>query len=161
MFFCPIHTKFINTLTNNRQEQYKIFTSFFHLKFLEKTAQLFIDATFKSSPKNYYQLLNIIAYNQKENFIMPVAFILISSKSYSSYIKIFKDIKFLLVSNNIRVKFKNIIFLCDFEKSLIKSIREESHESKLNGCYFHYVKSIWKKIRNLGLAKKNFWKLLN
>lgn len=88
-------------------------------------------------------------------------FILKSSKSYSSYIKIFKDIKFLLVSNNIQVDFKIIKFLCDFEKSLIKSIREEFHESKLNGCYFHYVKSIWKKILNLGLAKKNFWKLQN
>ena len=57
--FCPIYTKFINPLKKNREEQYIIFTSIFHLKFLEKCSQTFIDGTFKSSPKNFYQILNI------------------------------------------------------------------------------------------------------
>ena len=66
--FCPIYTKFINHLKKNREEQYIIFTSIFHLKFLEKCSQIFIDGTFKSSLKNFYQILNILAYNEKEFF---------------------------------------------------------------------------------------------
>ena len=60
--FCISNTKFINPKKTNRQEQYIIFTTFFQLKFLEKTKTLFMDGTFKCTPTNYYQLFNIIAY---------------------------------------------------------------------------------------------------
>ena len=152
--FCPIYTRFINPLKKNREEKFIIFTSIFHLKFLSDSNQIFVDATFKSSPNNFYQLLNIMAYNKNNNFFMPIAFILMSNKSLTSYEKIFDEIIFLLKVYKININFKNIRFLCDFEKSLLKAIRNKFNGSKINGCYFHFVKSLWKKMRNLGFTKK-------
>ena len=152
--FCPkfqIH----KSIKKNREEQYIIFTSIFHLKFLTKCNQIFIDATFKSISKNFYQILNIMAYNENENLFMPISFILMTNKSLMSYEKIFDDIISLLKTYSIDINFKNLRFLCDFEKSLLKAIKGKFKESKINGCYFHYIKSLWKKMRNFGLTKKN------
>ena len=55
-----------------------------------------MDATFKVAPKNYYQLFNILGFLETENLIFPIAFVIMSSKSYLAYKKIFQDIKLLL-----------------------------------------------------------------
>ena len=78
-----------------------------------------------------------------------------SNKSLNSYEKIFTDLKSLIGEYKINVDFQNIRFLCDFEKSLLKAIKNKFSDSKINGCYFHYIKSIWKKLRNFGLTKKS------
>ena len=52
----------------------------------------------------------------------------------------------------------NIKFICDFEKSLIKAVNLEFPKSKTNGCFFHYVKALWKKAKILGLTKLNLLK---
>ena len=137
-------------------EKYIILTSIFQFLFLTKATNIFIDATFKVAPKNFYQVLNIMVYEEKKKFTMPVVHILMSSKSYYSYKKIFQDIKNILNENKIDVDFKNTIINCYFEKSLIKAIREEFKDTKIYGCYFHFVKALWKKSRKLGLTKKKF-----
>ena len=50
--------------------------------------------------------------------------------------------------------FKNTIINCDFEKSLINSIRDEFKGVKIYGCYFHCIKALWKKSSDLSLRKK-------
>lgn len=95
-------------------------------------------------------------YEENKNFTIPIAHIIMSNKSYYSYKKIFHDLNDLINEYNIKVNFKNIIINCDFEKSLIKAIREEFKEVKIYGCYFHYIKALWKKTRNLGFTKKKF-----
>ena len=77
-----------------------------------------------------------------------------TNKSYNSYKKIFIEIKNLFDEYKIKYNFKNTIINCDFEKSLINSIRDEFKGSKIYGCYFHYIKALWKKARNLSLTKK-------
>mgnify|MGYP003571360205 CR=1 FL=1 len=52
--FCPIYNKFINPSKKNRLEAFIIINYFFLLKFLINTTHIFIDATFKIAPKNYY-----------------------------------------------------------------------------------------------------------
>lgn len=34
-------------------------------------------------------------------------------------------------------------------------MREEFKDSKIKGCFFHYIKAIWKKMKSYGLATKN------
>ena len=92
---------------------------------------LFIDATFKIAPKNYYQILNIIGYDKTKNFNMPVFHIIMSNKSFESYNKIFQVILNLLDEYKIKINFKNIIINCDFEKSLINAIRNNFKEIKI------------------------------
>ena len=66
-----------------------------------------------------------------------------TNKSYLSYIKLFKDIKLIIDNYNINWVYSG----SDFEKSLLKAIKQEFNNSKINGCFFHYVKALWKKVR--------------
>lgn len=58
----------------------------------------------------------------------------------------------------INVLFKDYVITCDFEKSLIRAIRDEFIGIKIHGRYFHFIKALWKKIRNLAFTKKLFKK---
>ena len=58
-----------------------------------------------------------------------------SNKSFIYYQKISKDKKFLIENYNIFWEEKKIRFVCDFEKSVIKTIKCEFSKSKLNGYY--------------------------
>ena len=62
------------------------------------------------------------------------------------YIKLFNDINYHIKIYNINVNFKNINI----------AIKEVFTLSKINGCFFHYVKALWKKIKVYGLTSKNF-----
>ena len=46
--------------------------------------------------------------------------------------------------------------MCDLEKSLLKAIEQEFNKSKINVCFFHYVKALRKKARKLGLTKSKY-----
>ena len=74
-------------------QNYIILLSGTQLKFLENTNQIFIYCTFKSSPKNFYQIMNILAKPVDYDHIIPIIHVLMSNKSYYSYINIFSDIK--------------------------------------------------------------------
>ncbi len=71
-----------------------------------------------------------------------------SNKSFLSYKKVFQEINNLLNEYKINIKFNDYIITFIFEKSLIKAIKEEFIGSKISGCYFHFIKSLWKNIRN-------------
>jgi len=46
--------------------------------------------------------------------------------------------------------------MCDFEKSLRKAIKKIFPNSNIYGCYYHYCKAVWGKMKNHGLTgKKN------
>ena len=76
-----------------------------------------------------------------------------SNKSYYVYNKVFQEILNLLEEYSLEVNFKDKIITCDFEKSLLKAIRINFKGIRIYGCYFHYVKALWKKARKLGLTK--------
>lgn len=58
---CYKFTNIINPQKNNVLEKYIIFTTNFQINLLKKCNQILIDGTFKSAPKNYYQI-NIIIF---------------------------------------------------------------------------------------------------
>ena len=88
---CLNNTKFFNPI-KKRIEQYIIFSSKFQLKFLIDATHIFIDATFKIAPKNFYQILNILVHNDKTKFTIQVAFILMINKSYLNLCVISKNL---------------------------------------------------------------------
>ena len=135
--FVPVYNKFINTSKGNREESFIIVTSCFNLNFFSKASHIFFDATFKVAPKNFYQILNILVLEEESNLVLPAAHVIMTNKSYDSYKKVFIEIKYLLVQYNIKYNLTNTIINCDFEKSLINSIREEFRGVKIYGCYFH------------------------
>ena len=80
----PLCYKIVNTINpekKNRLEKYIIFTSSFQINLLSKCTQVFVDGTFKSCPRGYYQILNVAAYYEEINGIIPIFMIPISGKS--------------------------------------------------------------------------------
>ena len=86
---------------------------------------------------------------------IPILSCLMKFKKEICYVNVFENFKILLYENNIKIDFDKIKIMTDFEISLRKAVRYSFPNSPLIGCYFHYLKSIIKKIKELGLLKKN------
>ena len=120
--------------------------------------EIYIDATFKFSPKGYYQTLNIISLNKKSNFHLPVFFIPMTNKSYISYRMVITVIKEIMINHNLHFINENIMIMADFEYGLRKAIKEIFPKFSLKGCYFHYIKNLWTKAKKFGLCRKKYIK---
>ena len=123
--FCFQKENFLNPQKKFREKSYILFTTLWQLKLIEKSKQIFIDATFKISPKGYYQLLNIFANIDDNNLEIPLIHVLMTNKSYLSYKKVFGAINDILKELNFDNKFENKYFMTDFEKSLRRVIKEK------------------------------------
>ena len=126
----------------------------FQINYFSEISEIFIDGTFKVAPKNWYQLLNIFGYDKKHNIYMPLAFIILNTKSEEIYNEVFEKIIVLVKSNTSLKSFKDIKIMSDFEIGLRRAIKNKFEDCLLDGCYFHYCKAIWKKIKKLNLFKK-------
>lgn len=51
-------------------------------------------------------------------------------------------------------------FTVDFERALISELTARFPAAKINGCYFHFVKSLTKKAKSLGMNKSIRMKLI-
>ena len=72
-----------------------------------------------------------------------------NSKSYTLYYHVFNYIKNIISSKELKIKFEDVSFTCDFEKSLRKALIEIFPNSNIYGRYFHYVKALWKKAKKI------------
>ena len=84
----------------------------------------------------------------------PIMHVLMSSKDYNLYANLFRKIKLILIDLKVKIDFKNISFMSDFEKGLRKALNDVFSDTPIYGCYFHFVKNIWDKSKKFGLFKK-------
>ena len=77
-----------------------------------------------------------------------------SHKSYNLYFHLFNSIKNILIANNVNIDYEKIRFTLDFEKAARKALNEIFPESNIIGCYFHFIKALWKKAKKFGLIRK-------
>lgn len=92
LLFCYLNESYINPLKNNRTEKIVLFTSEVQIKKLEFANQIFMDSTFRSCPKDYYQVFNILADFRAGKIIFRFFHILMSNKSSYAYHTIFYHI---------------------------------------------------------------------
>ena len=110
---------------------------------LQNVDNAHIDATFKTVPNCFYQLL--IVHCIILDTVVPCIFVLMTNKSRLLYDAVFLTIKNLVPS------FKPKIVVTDFEKALFSSIKF-SFGSDIRGCLFHYKQKVWTKWQQLGLS---------
>ena len=130
------------------------------LHLLENTIHIYIDSTFKTAPTNYYQLTNILVKIGNNNSVIPICNIIITHKSYYSYMHIFNEIKFMLYLKKINIDWKEKVFITDFEKGLAKAISEQFPNSKYYGCKFPIRVSKWITLVLQEIIPLNFEKML-
>ena len=145
---------------NNKLEKYVIFSSDFQLNLFSEINEIFIDATFKIFPPNWYQLLNFFGYIEKKIFYIPMGHILMNSKTENLYETVFYVlIKQIKTHGNLK-SFSGIKIMCDFEFPMRDAIKKCFDGCLFEGSFFHYCSSIWKKIKKFNLFKKPEEKIL-
>lgn len=102
----------------------------------------FVDATFRTSPQPFPQVLNIMA-NYK-NIKVPVMHVSMPSKDYEVYLKVFEKIVELFPS------FKPSTIMSDFERGLRSALSQVFPDARLAGCRFHFSKAL---VKNLTKSK--------
>ena len=113
--------------------------------FFSRAKKIFIDGTFRETPKDFAdgQLLNIIILHEETNVYIPVSHILMKQRTYEAYCFVFSMLK---IDGN----WPNAeIVLTDFEDALQNSCKQAFNVEKTTGCYFHYTKAIRTKIEGL------------
>lgn len=73
VLFCLSKGEYINLRYKNRVEKYIIFTSLYQLKIAADCGEFFLDGTFKSARKGYYQMLNQWGYRRNKNVYLPIS----------------------------------------------------------------------------------------
>ena len=124
-----------------------VFSSNSQLECLSVSSVSSVDSTFKitpSSPKRcFYQLL-VICSKELEHF-HPLVYILMSNKTYKLYKEVFTFV------HQICPRFSPNIILSDFESAQTKALKERFSSSTLQGCWFHFVQALLRKINVTGL----------
>lgn len=115
----------------------------------------FGDGTFKICPFPFYQVYTIhgdLGSTGDSTNIVPLIYVLMSGKTEKSYIILFSVIKAQIP------EWQPHLFKCDFEIATMNAIRTVFRNVTVKGCYFHYVRAIWKKGRALNLTKSKVQK---
>ena len=138
----------------NKDEYLIFFTTPFQLNLLKETDILFLDGTFRSCPKSFYQIFNIIAHLKNKNLSLPIMSVLMKNKFDISYYNVFENFKIMLKEYNINIDITKMYFMADFEAALRKSLEICFPNSIILGCYFHYLKCIVNKFKIFGMLNK-------
>jgi hypothetical protein len=117
---------------------------------LQRCKYVFIDGTFKTASRPYYQHVTI--HGRYRNRVVHLASCLMTGKTIGQYRQVLKAIK-----RGIRLatghRFKPRFIVCDFELSIITAVETELRGAKVCCCVFHFRQSIFRKVINLGLKR--------
>lgn len=112
------------------------------MKLFSKSIEYYIDATFTKSPRDYYQILNILCYDENSKSNIPVFLIPMNSKSVELYNTVFNEILNIFYINNIKIEFKNKTIMCNFEKFLRISLKNLFKGINIKG-YFSTILNVY------------------
>ncbi|XP_065678569.1 uncharacterized protein LOC124813088 [Hydra vulgaris] len=103
------------------------------LALVEKTQELFVDATFKTRPHHdiFSQLLNIIVIYK--DYSVAVMHVLMTCKEQALYGQIMERFKALVGSD-----FKPKSVMSDYERAILNTMQTAFPESRVSGCRFHF-----------------------
>jgi hypothetical protein len=109
----------------------------------------FIDGTFRSSPKEFSQLLVILVQVEQSKLNIPVCYIALTSKNTHAYSLAFRNLKLHLESIGLNPQVEEVVM--DFELAMRNGFLKVWPLIKIKGCFFHYCKALWHKASALGL----------
>jgi len=137
-------------LFNNDKENCIIdFSTTQNIKVLCDVNKFYVDGTFKSCPKHFYQFFTI--HGLKNDVYLPLVFFLLPDKCNTTYKCAFQHL--IRHSMSIGLTCSPTEVVIDFEQAIHSAIEEVFPNAKIRGCRFHLGQSWWRKIQSLGLTK--------
>lgn len=82
---------------------------------------------------------------RKDNWHIPLVYILTTSRTRQDYDKIFDELL------KLRPKLNPTDFTIDFEQAVIGSVKAHFPMAAVHGCYFHLMQNMWKHVQFVGL----------
>lgn len=142
-------------LVNNNETNILGFSTVRNLQALCSLNTIFVDGTFKSCPKLFYQLFTI--HGVLNNNYIPLVYFLLPSKSANCYTYAFQHLVEECRKND--MQFNPVRMYVDFEKAIHTAANVVWPSIQVKGCRFHLGQSWHRKIQQLGLStdykKKN------
>lgn len=114
-----------------------------NLQYLNQS-KWFIDGTFKISLPLFTQVFIISV--AKYGYVHPILYALLPNKQRNIYNSLFERIKEMVPNVT------PLAVSCDFEISIIYSIRENFPHANIHGCYFHLNRNLKKRLGELSLT---------
>jgi hypothetical protein len=105
-------------------------------KFLSETKAVQSDATFRTTPKLFYQSLWL--FFERSDLLFPFCCILMSGKSRELYDKVFNELK------NFLPAMAPDFLMSDWEQALRGSLQDLFPEASWSGCHFHVAQSMYR-----------------
>ena len=126
------------------------FSSTAQMRALADAEVIHIDATFKSTPRPYKQMLVIQA--RYLDHIVPVAYVFMKRRTMNDYRAVLRSLKTKcrrLLGRQLDPR----IIVSDFEAGLVTALQFEFINAESYGCYFHFCNALWKNVQKLGLKR--------
>lgn len=87
-------------------EEIVILGSKYMLSLLDNSEFIFIDGTFKTAAKGYYQLLVVMILDEQTNMFVPIIYGLLTSKTQDIYEYFFFLLQLICSKNEVKIKAK-------------------------------------------------------
>ena len=133
-------------------EQHSIFCATDQeVKWLSKAKKMKVDGTFKIVKGPFYQLVSLhcLINAGHRSVSVPCGYIIMSGKSQKDYVGVFKKLKEFMEQDGRTWNLKTA--MVDYELALRNALKLVFDGIKLQGCWFHYGQSIYRKVKKLQL----------
>jgi MULE transposase domain len=117
-----------------------IFSTEKNLNILSEVEHWFADATFKLSPKLFFQIFTIHAIYI--NNVMPLVYVLMTNKTKESYLKVMYELI------KLRPNLDPSTIMTDFELAMINAFKQVFPNAIQIGYYFHHKQCLLRKMQD-------------
>lgn len=132
-------------------ERLIVFSAQAGIEVLKRKQHFFMDGTFKSCSKQFYQIYTIhadLGSSENESNIHPVVFAFLPNKKKETYLRLFR-----IILEHVPEWNPGTVTV-DFEAAVISALREVLPAVNVYGCYFHMKQCLWRKVQELGLTRE-------
>ena len=123
-----------------------------NLRQLAATRTIFMDGTFKSTPRLFTQLFTI--HGQYREHIVLLVYYLLPDKKRETYYNILDIIKRKLAE--MELVFDPDYVISDFETAQTGAVSTQLPRTHQRGCLFHFSQAVYKKVQKYHLSDLYF-----
>ena len=114
-----------------------------------ETKTIYVDGTFETCPRLFYQAFKIHAFKNEKQFML--GYCLLPEKTRATYVRMFKLVKEKAVSLSLSLDPE--IVLGDFEQAIKQAVDLCFLTAEFMGCYFHFSQALMRKFQAIGLQQ--------
>ena len=118
------------------------------IRVLATAPKIFADGTFKTCPALFAQLY-VLKAELSGGHRVVLMFALLPDKTEHTYSHMLRKIRTLVMAETGQVWSPRMI-MTDFESGMIPALAQELPNSKHQGCFFHFTKALYNKIKEMG-----------